>query len=571
MKKNFRLIPFAVLAITAVMSCSELKTETPLKDYFYNDDPAAMTFYASTQVTMPETRTSLGTTTDNAAPVNWNAGDAISVFDANNTNVQFTTATDGQPSGTFAEIVSGTFVNSSEDDAVFYSIYPYSSENSIQIDNDNNVSLTAVVPDVQHVVHKSFADKSNVAVGKTDDEGNIQFQNLCGYIRVYVNYANGITSLKISGNNNEILAGKVNVSWNKDGEPVYKVVEGQGKTSVTISYENGSDTFKQGEWYYIPVLPQVFENGLTLEMTCGGLTYECGNSPVVKKAFKRTSAEIKINRNVAFRLFQWDTNNIWRTAMLYDMEGDEKTTYEVGTKVANANYYTDYVSSAGGDKDYYTVADNPYITTVNPSSKVLKVDATGYAPAGKVMNGRLGINFTTNMREVNNRGMNALRAKVYISSSDAKKYFPRVQLMYNSFKSSQNYSSLPSTTINRPIMTPSYINGNKMDVKILSYGDKSANAEEKNGALQTDNHDGTLNKIDQAWLESWDKAINKDEWNDMIWVWSDISGNKSLSNSVTQIRIHPFFPADPNNDKAYYADEYGVMYLDDIQMIRFGE
>ena len=571
MKKNFRLIPFAVLAITAVMSCSELKTETPLKDYFYNDDPAAMTFYASTQVTMPETRTSLGTTTDNAAPVNWNAGDAISVFDANNTNVQFTTATDGQPSGTFAEIVSGTFVNSSEDDAVFYSIYPYSSENSIQIDNDKNVSLTAVVPDVQHVVHKSFADKSNVAVGKTDDEGNIQFKNLCGYIRVYVNYANGITSLKISGNNNEILAGKVNVSWNKDGEPVYKVVEGQGKTSVTISYENGSNTFKQGEWYYIPVLPQVFENGLTLEMTCGGLTYDCGNSPVIKKAFKRTSAEITINRNVTFRLFQWDTNNIWRTAMLYDMEGDENTTYEVGTKVANANYYTDYVSSAGGDKDYYTVAANPHITAVNPSSKVLKVDASGYIPAGKVMNGRLGVNFTANMKAVNNRGMNALRAKVYISSSDAKKYFPRVQLMHNKFTSSKNYSLLPSTIINRPIMTPSYINGNKMDVKILSYGKVDTNAEEKNGVLQIGNHDGTLNKIDQAWLESWDKAINKDEWNDMIWVWSDISGNKSLPDAVGQIRIHPFFPADPDNDKAYYAGEYGVMYLDDIQMIRFGE
>lgn len=570
MKKNFRLIPFAVLAITAVMSCSELKTETPLKDYFYNDDPAAMTFYASTQVTMPETRTSLGTTTENAAPVNWNAGDAISVFDANNTNVQFTTATDGQPSGTFAEIVSGTFVNSSEDDAVFYSIYPYSSENSIQIDNDNNVSLTAVVPDVQHVVHKSFADKSNVAVGKTDDEGNIKFQNLCGYIRVYVNYANGITSLKISGNNNEILAGKVNVSWNKDGEPVYKVVEGQGKTSVTISYENGSDTFKKGEWYYIPVLPQVFENGLTLEMTCGGLTYECGNSPVIKKAFKRTSAEITINRNVTFRLFQWDTNNIWRTAMLYDMEGDENTTYEVGTKVANANYYTDYVSSAGGDKDYYTVAANPHITAVNPSSKVLKVDATGYTPADKVVNGRLGVNFTDNMKAVNNKGMNALRAKVYISSSDAKKYFPRVQLMHNKFTSSKNYS-LPSTIINRPIMTPSYINGNKMDVKILSYGNSSNNAEEISSVLQIGNHDGSLNKIDQAWLESWDKAINKDEWNDMIWVWSDISGNKSLPNTVGQIRIHPFFPADPANDKAYYADEYGVMYLDDIQMIRFGE
>ena len=570
MKKNFRLIPFAVLAITAVMSCSELKTETPLKDYFYNDDPAAMTFYASTQVTMPETRTSLGTTTDNAAPVNWNAGDAISVFDANNTNVQFTTATDGQPSGTFAEIVSGTFVNSSEDDAVFYSIYPYSSENSIQIDNDKNVSLTAVVPDVQHVVHKSFADKSNVAVGKTDDEGNIQFKNLCGYIRVYVNYANGITSLKISGNNNEILAGKVNVSWNKDGEPVYKVVEGQGKTSVTISYENGSNTFKQGEWYYIPVLPQVFENGLTLEMTCGGLTYECGNSPVIKKAFKRTSAEITINRNVTFRLFQWDTNNIWRTAMLYDMEGDENTTYEVGTKVAAANYYTDYVLSAGGDKDYYTVAANPHITAVNPSSKVLKVDATGYTPAGKVMNGRLGVNFTDNMKAVNNKGMNALRAKVYISSSDAEKYFPRVQLMYNNFTSSKNYSS-PLTIINRPIMTPSYINGNKMDVKILSYGKVDTNAEEKSGVLQTGNHDGSLNKIDQAWLESWGKAINKDEWNDMIWVWSDISGNKSLPDAVGQIRIHPFFPADPDNDKAYYADEYGVMYLDDIQMIRFGE
>ena len=120
-------------------------------------------------------------------------------------------------------------------------------------------------------------------------------------------------------------------------------------------------------------------------------------------------------------------------------------------------------------------------------------------------------------------------------------------------------------------MTPSYINGNKMDVKILSYGNSASNAEENSGVLQTKNHDGTLNKIDQTWLESWGKAIKKDEWNDMIWVWSDISGNKSLSTSVSQIRIHPFFPADPGNDKAYYADEYGVMYLDDIQMIRFGE
>ena len=120
-------------------------------------------------------------------------------------------------------------------------------------------------------------------------------------------------------------------------------------------------------------------------------------------------------------------------------------------------------------------------------------------------------------------------------------------------------------------MTPSYINGNKMDVKILSYGNSSNNAEEISSVLQIGNHDGTLNKIDQAWLESWDKAINKDEWNDMIWVWSDISGNKSLPVAVGQIRIHPFFPADPDNDKAYYAGEYGVMYLDDIQMIRFGE
>ena len=47
MKKNFKLIPFAVLTIAALASCSEINPETQAKDYFYNDDPAAMTLSAS--------------------------------------------------------------------------------------------------------------------------------------------------------------------------------------------------------------------------------------------------------------------------------------------------------------------------------------------------------------------------------------------------------------------------------------------------------------------------------------------------------------------------------------------
>ena len=57
MKKNFKLIPFAVLTIAALASCSEINPETQAKDYSYNDDPAAMTFSASTQATVPETKT----------------------------------------------------------------------------------------------------------------------------------------------------------------------------------------------------------------------------------------------------------------------------------------------------------------------------------------------------------------------------------------------------------------------------------------------------------------------------------------------------------------------------------
>ena len=114
------------------------------------------------------------------------------------------------------------------------------------------------------------------------------------------------------------------------------------------------------------------------------------------------------------------------------------------------------------------------------------------------------------------------------------------------------------TTINRPIITPRFLNGVELDVMALHYGDNSSTSE------QLGNIVGTDNVISQEWLNKWASAVKVNDWNDMFYDWRDLTGSH-LTNSM--IRIHPFFPADPNNPKAYHPSEYGTIYIDDIEFV----
>lgn len=575
MKRNFRILLAAVSMAASITACVENEMDQADNGYYFNDDPEAVTFVAQTQTDVPtDTKTVLGRTEDKLKAVNWVAGDAISVFDADNANVQFTTDADKTTSGTFAEVTTGTF-NKAGSGVTYYAVYPYAESNAINTD-DGTVELTVTVPDDQVVSHGTFAANANAAVAKTDGAGNLAFQNVCGYLRFYISKGSRTTAVKISGNNDEIIAGTVKVKWEEGVPVVSEVVD--GKTSITFHLEDNG-TFPTGKEYYVALLPKVLEKGVKIEMTTvedvvtvTGITTNGTQLPRTMNPVKKASAKMTIKRNTILRLPHWDRLE-WRSAMLLDVEASSFTvdkglnnseTYKSNNQEVTYSKVTDIYSKVGAEYSLYTVVANPSTTGINASNKVLKVDATDKHYKDDNKNARLSVYTRTPFySEVDGNDaiitkFNAVRLKVYYENEEAlnKTYFPRVQM------GPTNWMDSDDNTQARPIFTPTYVNGVKMsDVYIVSTG--------SNGTESLGNYIYDYNKVTESWVKQFHSAIKFNEWNDLVFVIGDEGTTKNLITKTDYLRIHPFFPADPDNPAKYHADTYGVMYIDDIELIDF--
>lgn len=213
----------------------------------------------------------------------WAAGDAINVLTASNNEKYTLTSGASSTEGTF----SGSPVTGEA-----YAVYPYKKDATFA-----NGVITTIVDTTQNAKDKGFGNGFNLAVAK-ENNGTFAFKNVCGLIKFQIKGDN-IAKVIITGNNNEDLAGKVNISFNDQGEPVYEVVE--GKKAITIKTYN--DAVMAPGTYYAVVLPQTFTKGITI--TCVPFKFTVAapikqiNTPVntlVKKgesALELTRASIK--------------------------------------------------------------------------------------------------------------------------------------------------------------------------------------------------------------------------------------------------------------------------------------
>ena len=224
----------------------------------------------------------------------------------------------------------------------------------------------------------------------------------------------------------------------------------------------------------------------------------------------------------------------------------------------------DIYSRVGAEYSLYKTVENPLQSGINTSNKVLKVDATGKSYTTNNSNARLSVYTRTPFyKEAGGNAaiitkFNAVRLKVYYGNEEAlnKTYFPRVQMGPTDWKDSEG------NTQARPIFSPTYVNGVKMsDVYIVSTG--------SNGTESLDNYIYDCNKVTESWVKQFHSAIKFNEWNDLVFVIGDEGTSKNLIAGTDYLRIHPFFPADPDNPAKYHADTYGVMYIDDIELIDF--
>ena len=566
MKKTFNLFSFAVLSMTALVACSELNPENDAtKNYFYNFDPAAASLVASTQSNI-EAKSQLSSNGENP-DVYWTEGDRVSVFQLQEQeykNISFTTATDKATTASFTEDVTGSF--NSEIETAAYAVYPYSESNAVAV-VDGKVTVTAEIPAVQTATNNSFAEETNLAVGVLEG-GNVAFKNVCAYMRFYVTNGGKVQSITITGKNDEYVAGKVSITFNDKGEPVATPIEGESSKSITLTCPEGQKGFTKGHAYYVAVMPQVFKNGVVLTINTVQDNLSVGNTSLSNTTpIVRTSGNVQLTlkRNNVKRFPYWDDRIEWRSAMLFDFENKTIGDFWASSK-------TDLIASTGSESICYKVVANPKTNTINTSEKVLMFDASlagtdykintkpFYKGESTVENARFA--FTpTNTDKWSNK-FTGVRMKIYISEADKDKYFPRCQISYSLAKISGT-----QTIINRPIMTPRYLNGKKLDVKWISYGAKSGNSE------SITNIDATYNTIDQDWLDAWSAAIKGDDWNDFVFDFKNVTGSNIPAHSVAYMcRIHPFFPAKispTGNSDMYHADEYGQIYIDDIEYVEF--
>lgn len=178
--------------------------------------------------------------------VEWEADDAISLFDSDSNN-KFTTSTSG-PSVTF----TGTAQDNLE---TYYALYPYNESATIS----GNMIITKL-PAEQTALAGSFAKMLNPSVAKSGADKLLNFKNACAVVKFTLGA--GVTNVvkaMFRGNDGESLAGTLNINVSGNA-PVTTVETGEG-TGVTLTSSGG---FVTDTDYYFVVAPLELKKGITL-------------------------------------------------------------------------------------------------------------------------------------------------------------------------------------------------------------------------------------------------------------------------------------------------------------------
>lgn len=254
---------FLTLIFVSVLSCSKENEE---RHY----EIVTSQFSATTESYSPITKTSL----DPYGNVLWKSGDQVSIFVASTINelYQVSDNSNGKTSATLNKVGSPGFVAGSELPANI-AYYPYSSSNEIA-KNGIGYSLTVNLPSIQTYAEGSFGNGVFPMVSVTNgvSDFNLKFKNVLGGLKLRLKGTARISSIVVSGNNDEILCGSAVVSASSTSTPSI-VLSDDTKTQVTLDCGSGVLLNTETAVTFIIALPPItMTNGFTIDIydTQGG-------------------------------------------------------------------------------------------------------------------------------------------------------------------------------------------------------------------------------------------------------------------------------------------------------------
>ena len=279
MKKCLWLL--ATVGLLAV-SCAKEQSETP--SAVMKDLPSI----TATTTAKVATKVTVGECEGQEKLVNWDTGDAISVFYHNVANLKFALEGEGgSPSGVFNyESGNGLGLEFPQ----VYGVFPYARATSMA----DGVIYTDF-PVEQTFTEKSFDPQSNlmVAVSRTPD---LFFQHVGGFLLLNLFGEDvEVTKAELRGNDGEILGGPAEVYAYEDDTPGIWFDPETGSQTLTlvsdkpVAVHEGRDNPTE---FWLVVPPTLFEEGFTVTVTDaeGGILVA------------EVTSEVEIERNTIFRM-----------------------------------------------------------------------------------------------------------------------------------------------------------------------------------------------------------------------------------------------------------------------------
>ena len=182
----------------------------------------------------------------------WDAGDQVSVFFNGGENECWNyTGPDGASQGTISHEGTSYRVGN----GYFTAVYPYSASASMSGD-----IVATSIPDAQPYKNASYGYA--LMVSYTED-ASLQFNYACAFLRLSLSGVGAVKSVSVRGNNDELLAGNVNITVFGNAP---STIVSSGSKVITVS--NGGQTLEtlglEEKDFWIALAPGTYTKGLEL-------------------------------------------------------------------------------------------------------------------------------------------------------------------------------------------------------------------------------------------------------------------------------------------------------------------
>lgn len=262
-----RILYLLASVACTLAGCTVEPAESPLSG---SDAPVFKAYYSEDG----QTRTTLD---QNQTSILWSAGDAISVFDKDNTNHKYVASAAGKQCDFTLD--GGSSVSTP---GTWYAIYPYDAKTIF-----DGQSFKLTLPDSYTLTKPgTFADGMNVAVASSTTL-DLPFRNVLGWIAFAIKGADHVSRVRFTGNADEAVSGVFSV----DAEDLAVKAVAPGEKVMVLNIENFQESASRDEaaWYYIPVVPGTFERGFSIIVSKrdGDYTYSYDKSATFQRGQKR--------------------------------------------------------------------------------------------------------------------------------------------------------------------------------------------------------------------------------------------------------------------------------------------